>query len=274
MTEHDDGRDVVGYNARAWDHQVASGNEWTRPVSTRVIQQARQGEWSVLLTATTPVPRRWFPDLAGLRVLCLASGGGQQGPVLAAAGAEVTVFDNSPAQLAQDEFVADRDGLAIRTVQGDMQRLEAFADETFDLVFNPCSVCFVPDVVSVWREVSRVLVTGGVLLTGFLDPAVFMFDEERGKKGEVHVRHALPYADVHSLTPEERARLEASAEPFVWSHSMDALLGGQLRAGLRLTDLYEDRWTGQAWSAFLPGMLATRAVKDPFPSAAASRTEA
>jgi len=31
---------------------------------------------------------------------CLASGGGQQGPVLAAAGAHVTVFDNSPRQLA------------------------------------------------------------------------------------------------------------------------------------------------------------------------------
>jgi SAM-dependent methyltransferase len=254
--------DVIRYNARAWDHQVASGNQWTRPVSPGVIARARQGDWSVLLTASKPAPRRWFPDLAGLRVLCLASGGGQQGPVLAAAGAEVTVYDNSPAQLAQDDFVADRDGLSLRTVQGDMQRLEAFADGAFELVVNPCSVCFVPDVSAVWKEVARVLAPGGVLLTGFIDPAVFIFDEERGRRGEVWVRHRLPYSDVNSLPASERKALKDAAEPFVWSHSLETLLGGQLAAGLRLTDLYEDRWTGQAWSDFLPGMLATRAVKD------------
>ena len=40
------------------------------------------------------MPADWFGDLAGAPVLCLASGGGQQGPLLAAAGARVTVFDN------------------------------------------------------------------------------------------------------------------------------------------------------------------------------------
>jgi SAM-dependent methyltransferase len=257
-----DSGDVVRYNARAWDHQVAAGNKWTRPVSPGVIARARQGDWSVLLTASKPAPRRWFPDLAGLRALCLAAGGGQQGPVLAAAGAEVTVYDNSPAQLAQDEFVADRDGLSLRTVQGDMQQLKALADSAFDLVFNPCSVCFIPDVSAVWKEVARVLAPGGLLLAGFIDPAVFIFDETRGKLGEVHVRHRLPYSDVTSLPASERRALEEAAEPFVWSHSLETLLGGQLAAGLRLTDLYEDRWSGQAWSGFLPGMLATRAVKD------------
>lgn len=48
----------------------------------------------------------------------MASGGGQQGPILAAAGATVTVFDNSPAQLAQDRLVADRDNLRLTTVAG------------------------------------------------------------------------------------------------------------------------------------------------------------
>ena len=176
MTDTCDSGELVRYNARAWDRQVALGNQWTRPVSSGVISRARLGEWSVLLTARKPAPRDWFPDLAGLRVLCLASGGGQQGPVLAAAGAEVTVYDNSPAQLAQDEFVADRDSLTLRTVQGDMQRLEVFPDESFDLVFHPCSVTFVPDVAAVWREVARVLVPGGLLLAGFID---LRSDEQR-----------------------------------------------------------------------------------------------
>ena len=121
---------VVAHNRAAWDREVdGGGNEWTVPVGPDVIAAARTGDWSVVLIGHEPVPRDWFPaDLAGLDVLCLASGGGQQGPVLAAAGARVTVFDNSPRQLAQDELVAARDGLAIATVLGDMRDLSAFGD--------------------------------------------------------------------------------------------------------------------------------------------------
>ena len=135
--------DPVEHNRAAWDRQVAEGNEWTVPVGPEVIARARAGEWSIVLIGHEPVPRDWFPaELRGCDVLALASGGGQQGPVLAAAGANVTVLDNSPAQLAQDAMVAARDGLAIRTVQGDMRDLSAFADGSFDMVFHPCSNSF------------------------------------------------------------------------------------------------------------------------------------
>ena len=108
----DDSRDILGYNRQAWDRQVERGNRWTVPVGPEAIARARRGDWSIVLTPTKPVPADWFPPLAGLDVLCLAGGGGQQGPILAAAGARVTVFDNSPKQLAQDRLVADREGLA------------------------------------------------------------------------------------------------------------------------------------------------------------------
>jgi 2-polyprenyl-3-methyl-5-hydroxy-6-metoxy-1,4-benzoquinol methylase len=93
--------DIARYNAEAWDAEVRGGNRWTRPVGPQVIEAARAGEWSIQLTTTRPVPRSWFPALPGCRVLCLAGGGGQQGPILAAVGAAVTVWDNSPAQLEQ-----------------------------------------------------------------------------------------------------------------------------------------------------------------------------
>ena len=77
----------------------------------RWLRRRGAGEWQIVLTPTKPIPRTWFPaDLHGVDVLCLASGGGQQGPVLAAAGATVTVFDNSPRQLAQDRAVANVKG--------------------------------------------------------------------------------------------------------------------------------------------------------------------
>ena len=90
--------EIREYNRRAWDSEVDKGNEWTLPVNTETINKARQGDWHIVLTPTIPVPREWFPNLEGLEVLCLASGGGQQGPILAAAGAKVTVLDNSPMQ--------------------------------------------------------------------------------------------------------------------------------------------------------------------------------
>src|SRR5919202_2391108 len=108
--------DTRDYNRSAWDYQVEHGNEWTVPVSAEGIAEARQGRWEVLLTETRPVPREWFPDLEGLDVLCLAAGGGQQAPILAAAGARVTVLDNSPKQLEQDRKVAERDALNLTTI--------------------------------------------------------------------------------------------------------------------------------------------------------------
>ena len=52
---------------------------WTIPVSTDVIAAARQGDWEIILTPTKPVPKGWFPHLAGCDVLCLASGGDSRG---------------------------------------------------------------------------------------------------------------------------------------------------------------------------------------------------
>ena len=65
---------------------------------------------------------------------------------------DVTVFDNSENQLNQDRAVAEREGLEIRTVQGDMKDLHPFDDQSFDLIFHPCSNTFVSDVRPVARN--------------------------------------------------------------------------------------------------------------------------
>jgi SAM-dependent methyltransferase len=253
--------DVRTYNRTAWDHQVAKGNPWTVPVGPEIIAAARRGQWQVVLTPTRPVPRDWFPDLAGLDVLCLASGGGQQGPVLAAAGAIVTVLDNSPAQLARDRLVAERDGLVLRTVEGDMADLSAFPDGSFGLVFHPVSNCFVPDVRPVWREAFRVLRPGGVLLAGFTNPLLFVFDDAAADHGELVVRHGVPYSDVTSLGEEERRRYTDKGEPLVFGHTLEDQLGGQMEAGFVLTGLYEDRNPEHPLSRLIASSVATRAVK-------------
>ncbi len=149
--------DVLAHNRIACDDQVERGNRWTIPVSAAVLDAARQGRWEIVLTPNKPVPRTWFGELASAHVLCLASGGGQQAPVLAAAGATVTVLDNSPRQLEQDARIAREHGLSITTLLGDMAHLDALHDNSFDLVVHPVSNCFVPDVQPVWAEAFRVL---------------------------------------------------------------------------------------------------------------------
>ena len=253
--------DIVDYNRKAWNQLVERGSEWTVPVSSGEVLAARQGTWHIVLTPSRAIPREWFPPLAGRRTLVLAGAGGQQGPILAAAGARVTVFDNSPAQLGQDRSVAARDKLDIATVQGDMRDLGAFADGAFDLVVHPCSNCFVPDVRGVWREAARVLVDGGVLLAGFINPIAFIFDEESADKGELVVRHRLPYTDATHLDAAELEALRQRGEPMVFSHSLEEQIGGQIEAGLMLTALIEDDWPGKPLSMYAPSFIATRAVK-------------
>lgn len=246
--------DIREHNRIAWDALAERGDRWTVPVSRDVIEAARQGRWEIVLTPTKPVPREWL-DVEGRQVLCLASGGGQQGPVLAAAGARVTVFDNSPRQLQADALAAERFGLPIETVRGDMANLEVFANGTFDLIVHPVSNCFVPDVLPVWREAFRVLRPGGCLLAGFANPAMYIFDLDLAERtGRLEVKHPLPYSDEYR--PME--------EPFEFSHTLEAQIGGQIAAGFCLTGMYEDLHSGAdsyPLNRFMPTFIATRALK-------------
>jgi len=261
---------ILDHNRQAWNQQVEKGNRWTIPADSRTIRAASEGRWEIFLTPTKPVPEDWFPALDGLEVLCLASGGGQQGPILAAAGAQVTVFDNSPRQLAQDRMVAEREGLAIRTVQGDMADLGMFADESFDLIVHPVSNVFAPDVRPVWKEAHRVLRDGGALLAGFDNPATHLFDYDLAvRTGVLHVKHTLPYSDAESLSAEvQRRRLEAGT-PLEFSHTLEEQIAGQIDAGFVLTGFYEDRDTAEEWdilSKYMDTFIATRAIKATLPT--------
>jgi SAM-dependent methyltransferase len=254
--------DIREHNRRAWDAEVERGNEWTVPVSRERIEEARQGRLRIRLSEQKPAPREWFPeDLRGVEVLCLASGGGQQAPVLSAAGARVTVLDNSPNQLAQDRAVAEREGLDLKTVEGDMADLSTFADESFDLIYHPVSNLFVPDVRPVWREAFRVLRRGGVLLAGFLNPAYFIFDLALAERGVLEVKNVLPYSDADSLGQEERRRRVAEREVFEFSHTLADLIGGQCDAGFLLAGLYEDHHRTSPQAKYMATYIATRALK-------------
>ncbi|MFG0291133.1 MAG: class I SAM-dependent methyltransferase [Rhodopirellula sp. JB044] len=255
---------VLEHNRKAWNRQVESANRWTTPVSSETIELARTGQFEIVLTPTKPVPADWFPSLPGTDTLCLASAGGQQAPILAAAGANVTVFDNSPRQLDQDRHVAERDGLDMRFVQGDMANLATFANESFDFIFHPCSNMFVPDIVPVWRECFRVLRSEGVLMAGFINPLRYLFEDERKENGSLRVAYRLPYSDREHLDEPHIQAAIAAAEPLEFGHTLHDQIGEQLRAGFHLTGLFEDKYgeeDADPISEYIDTFIATRAIK-------------
>lgn len=254
---------VFEHNRAAWDKQSSGGGRWSVPVTSEEVARARAGDWSVVLTPRKPVPASWFGDLKGARVLALASAGGQQGPLLAAAGAKVVVFDASPVQLGHDRMVSERDGLGLETELGDMADLSRFADASFDLVFHACSNCFVPAIRPVWKEAARVLRPGGRLLSGFCLPHWFLVDEAKDEKGEIDVAYRVPYSDEAQLPAELLKKKLAAKDPLHFGHTLEDQLAGQLDAGLRIEGFYEDSWEPgiSALSDRIACFAATLAIK-------------
>ena len=251
--------DIRTYNRQAWDHEVESGSPWTIPVDHEAIESARRGEWLVGLTEQKCVPREWFPPMKGLDLLALACGGGQQASIFAAAGANVTVLDNSPRQLDRDREVSEREGLQIKLVEGDMRDLSIFADASFDFIFHPVSNLFVPEVRPIWKEAFRVLRHGGTMLAGMMNPIFYIFDIDKADQGVLEVAHKLPYAD--SEYPEIMQKMMEKNLPLEHSHSLEDQLGGQIDAGFHLIGLYESHHKGTIISEYTPTYIATRALK-------------
>ena len=242
-------------NAETIDRWCDEGWEWGQPIDHETFLRAREGDWAVLLTPTRPVPKAWFGQLAGARVLGLAAGGGQQMPVFTALGARCTVLDYSQRQLESERAVAAREGYAIELIRADMTRPLPFPDGSFDLIFHPVSNCYVREVEPIWRECFRVLRPGGALLAGLDNGVNFAFDEE-----ETALTQRLPFDPLSDPALYERSVKNDWGVQF--SHPIEEQIGGQLRAGFVLADVYEDtNGSGRLHDFNVPTFYATRAVK-------------
>lgn len=242
-------------NANTIDRWVDAGWEWGKPISHDTYLAALRGAWDVQLTPTKRVPRAWFGELRGKKVLGLASGGGQQMPIFAALGAECTVLDYSERQLESERMVAEREGYAIRIVRADMSKPLPFPDGAFDLIFHPVSNCYVREVKPIWRECFRVLRPGGALLAGMDNGINYIFDD-----AERTLVNPLPFDPLKH--PEQMAQLRDSDCGVQFSHTLEEQIGGQLEAGFILTQLYEDtNGEGRLHEFNIPSYVATRAVK-------------
>jgi len=136
-----------------------------------------------------------YGNLKGKKVLCLASGGGQQSAVFSLLGADVTVADISQSQLNGDIKAAKHYGYEIKTFLCSMTDLSVFEAELFDIVLQPVSICYVPDVMPVYKEVYRVLKQGGIYSISHVNPTTYpaYFDNDIDGWDGIGYRIATPY---------------------------------------------------------------------------------
>src|SRR5690349_20556785 len=165
---------TISHNRRAWDEMAAKGQRFTRA--------AADDDFADPLAMVDKVG--WLGgDIRGKRLLCLAAGGGKHGPLYAAAGAVVTVVDLSPAQLELDREVAAERRLELRTVEASMEDLSMFGGGEFDIVIQPVSTCYVPDIDLVYRELARITRAGGLYVSQHKSPTSLQADVQPSPHG-------------------------------------------------------------------------------------------
>ncbi len=231
------------HNRRAWNRRAASGARFTQAAPDDYFRDPRAQLDS----------RGWLAaDLAGRRVLCLGAGGGRQSPLFAALGARVTVVDLSGEMLAIDRAVAHERGLDLQAVETSMDDLSMFPPASFDIVWQPVSTCYVPDLLAVYQAVARVTVAGGLYVSQHKQPTSLQADAAPAAEGYL-VR--WPYHERGPLPPVagSQHREEGTLE---FLHRWEELIGGLCRSGFVIEDLSEPQ---HAERDALPGTFAHRA---------------
>lgn len=252
------------YNSKVIDKWAEGGWEWGVPITHDVFEAAKHGEWNVLLTPNKPVPHEWFSPfmqnsrLKDIKLLGLACGGGQQMPIFAALDADCTVLDYSEKMLDAERMVSKRENYTVNIVRADMSQTLPFEENSFDIIFHPVSNVYVENVQHIWDECHRILKPGGLLLAGCDNGMNFLIENDTEP---LKIEYVLPFNPLRN--PEHRKLIESMGDAYQFSHTYEEQVGGQLKAGFRLTDLFDDTNNTGALSKYnVPTFVATRAVKD------------
>ena len=226
---------------------VENNVNWSACATPEEMQKAREGQLT-LNFYEKEIPAEWLKDVKGKKVLCLAGAGGLQAPLLACAGAEVTVLDLSEKMLEKDRQVAAQEHLNIQIEKGNMCDLSRFADGSFDYLLNPPSLMYVPDVKPVFKECYRVLKTGGTFIMMAPNPLNYLCDFVEDENGGYYKAvNRMPYCS------SDFADMGDWVE---YGHTMEDYIGGQIECGFVMNGYMECQMEDITELYFL-----TRAVK-------------
>ena len=231
--------ELARFNRERWNGLSRAGVLYSRPKLDLDEAAAREMVDEVGLLG----------DVRDKRVLVLAGGGGQQSAALGLLGAQITVLDLSDVQLEKDRLAAEHYGLSPKLLQGDMRDLTRFDEDAFDVVYQPFSINFVPDVRTVFEGVARVLKADGLYHVQWHNPYTQTFnpddyDPVRGyssnsiyRDGEVDVV-AIYGTKNWGVEADDGTKLEVPG-PREFRHTMPTFVNGLIGSGFEILGFSE-----------------------------------
>ncbi len=251
--------------------EIAKGAKYAIPwldLDTEAYRAYREGRTDRLPEpyCDDPADRMLMADVQGREVLCLASGGGQQSAVFSLLGANVTVFDLTPEQLAGDRRAARHYGYEVTTLQGDMRDLSVLPDAHFDRVYQPISTLFIPDLRELYVGVARVLKPGGLYFSQYCVPLLGLVQDPvwNGEGYPILVTQLYRRGAIYEIDGKQNLTAGESFGEF--HHLLSDMINGLLAEGLTIRGVWESPRPdeGPPLSELEPGSEAHRARYIPF----------
>jgi SAM-dependent methyltransferase len=240
MTDH------FEINRRNWDERAAIHARDT--TGDYMLDRFRAGE-----DVLHAIEAAELGDIVGKRVLHLQCHIGRDTLCLVRRGAIVTGLDFSSAALTIARRLSDETGLKADFVEGTVDQAPELTPGPFDLVYTTWgTICWLPDVKEWAKVIASVLAPGGELYFADAHPGFNVLEEHAGKFAPAYdfqtpAGRPLRFANETSYTGDPTVMSNQSTRE--WIHSLSAVLGGLIDAGLAITMFREHEvlpWQGLA----------------------------
>jgi len=115
-------------------------------------------------------------NLKGKEILEIGCGGAQCSVFFAKQGAKVTGIDISKEQLKFARKLIEKNKVKVDLIQGSFQDLRKIKSSSKDIVFSAYALQYSPDLLSVFRQVMKILRKGGLFVFSFNHPIWDLLD--------------------------------------------------------------------------------------------------
>jgi SAM-dependent methyltransferase len=239
----------TGENKKLW-------NEWTGihvKSAFYDVEGFKQGKNSI-----DQIELEGVGDVAGKSLLHLQCHFGMTTLSFARLGAQVTGIDFSEEAVAQAQALSQELNLPARFICSDIYDAPNKLNEQFDIVFTSYGVLsWLPDMAAWAKVVAHFLKPDGKFFIAEAHPFAYVFDRPTSLDD---LKIVFPYSnkpdepfkfEVKGSYADKDAEVKHNVE-YGWNHSLTDIIGGLLKAGLKITDFNE--YFHCVWEMF-PGMI-------------------
>lgn len=236
--------DYIKINLQSWEERASIHARDS--TGDYMLDRFRAGE-----DALHAIEAAELGDISGKRVLHLQCHIGRDTLCLARRGATVTGLDFSNCALNVARRLSEETGLKAEFVQGTIDQAPDLTPGPFDIVFTTWgTICWLPDM-AIWAKViASVLAPGGELYFADAHPAFSVLEEFEGKlmpTYDFQTPADTPLQFVNETTYTGDPTILSHQLTHEWIHSLSAVLGGLIDAGLTITMFREHEvlpWRG------------------------------